>query len=154
QIEPFYVRYLPMNGLSLLSYTSYYDERHAPQRMRRPWSGDGVANPGTGWFDRPDHDALYPEIAVPLELVPSFSIAARQNQSIWVDVYVPKTAPAGLYSGTVTVAENGIATHQVPVQLTVRNFQLPDVPSSKTMVFTSYENLNRRFFNVGYMNPN
>ena len=81
-----------MNGVSLLSYTSYYDERHAPQRMRRPWSGDGVANPGTGWFDRPDHDALYPEIAVPLELVPSFSIAAGQNQSIWVDVYVPKTA--------------------------------------------------------------
>jgi len=34
------------------------------------------------------------DIAVPLELVPTFAIPTASNQSIWMDVYVPKTAPA------------------------------------------------------------
>src|SRR5687767_14953490 len=42
-IELFYVRYLQIRGLSIMSYESY-DERHIPQRMRRPWSGDGVGS--------------------------------------------------------------------------------------------------------------
>ena len=65
-IELFYVRYLQIQGLSLLSYENY-DERHIPESFRRPWTGDGE---GTGWWtDRPDHDKFYPDIAVPLELV-------------------------------------------------------------------------------------
>jgi Domain of unknown function (DUF4091) len=32
-----------------------------------------------------------------------FTVAAGQNQSAWIDVHVPKAAPAGYYKGTVTV---------------------------------------------------
>ena len=103
-IELFYVRYLEIKGLSLLSY-GFYDERHVPERFRRPWTGEGDAT-GT-WEDRPDHNKLYPDIAVPLELIGSFNIPANQNQSIWVDIYIPNSAQAGTYRGTLSVGSTG-----------------------------------------------
>jgi len=149
-IELFYVRYLQIKGLSIASWGTY-DERHTPQRMRRPWTGNGVGS-GT-WQDRPDHDKFYPDIAVPLELVPSFNIAAGQNQSIWVDVYIPKNVPAGNYLGRVLVQENGALVGSVPVQLKLYNFTLPDVPNSKTMVVLDVPNINHRFLGNSYPNP-
>jgi hypothetical protein len=130
-IENFYVRYLQIKGLSGLSY-EHYDERHIPKRMQRPWSGAGN---GSGlWTDRPDHDKHYPDIAVPLEAVPTFDIAQGQNQSIWSDIYIPKDAVYGVYKGAVKVYENGSLSQFIPVELTVKNFALPDSPSAKTMV--------------------
>ncbi len=130
-IELFYVRYLQIKGLS---YFGYYkgDERQVPVRFQRPWNGQG--NGFGGWSDRPDHDKFYPDIMVPIELVNTFSIAQGQNQSIWSDIYVPKNVPAGTYTGKITILENGTTTHEVPVSLTVRNFSLPDAPTSKTMI--------------------
>src|SRR4029079_16911131 len=69
-IELFYVRYLPIKGLSMLSYGTY-DERHIPQKLQRPKAADGSYR--GGWTDRPNHDKAYPDIAVPMELVHSFS---------------------------------------------------------------------------------
>lgn len=150
-IELFYVRYLPIKGLSRLSYADY-DERHVPQRFRRPWTGDGEVEKGKTWLDRPDHDKSYPDIAVPLELVNNFPIPAGQNQSIWADIYIPKTVPAGTYQGTLTITENGSANKQVPVELQVRNFTLPDTPSAKTMLYLSLGDINRRYI-IGPTDP-
>ncbi len=130
-IELFYVRYLQIKGLSTMSYEScYYDERHAPKRFQRP-NGQG------SWYDRPDHDKYYPEIAVPLEIHTPFSIAADSNQSIWADIFIPENAPAGGFTGTVTI-EEGIGASKkrrdIPVLLTVKNFVLPDIPTAKTML--------------------
>ena len=141
-IELFYVRYLQIKGLSILSYETY-DERHIPSRFRRPYDVDGSGS-GT-WNDRPDHDKYYPDIAVPLELVSQFTVAASSNQSIWVDIYIPKAAPTGSYTGNVTVSAGGTTVATVPVSLTVRNFILPDEPNSKTMVYFSRENINKRY---------
>ena len=96
-IELFYVRYLQIKGLSKISYLTD-DERHIPYRFRRPWSGEGIGS--GGWESRPDHDKFYPDIAAPIEWHPTFNIAQGTNQSIWVDIYVPKTAVSGLYTGT------------------------------------------------------
>jgi hypothetical protein len=148
-IELFLVRYLQIKGLSSLSYGTY-DERHVPKRMRRPWSGAG--NGTGGWVDRPDHDRFYPEIAVPLELVNSFTVAAGQSQSVWADVYIPKSATPGTYTGSVTVTESGATTRVIPVELTVKGFQLPDTPASKTMLVLSYGNVSRRYTGVTYPN--
>jgi len=147
-IELFYVRYLQIKGISSdLAYDDY-DERHIPERFRRPWTGpgDGMG----GWTDRPDHDKYYPDIAVPLELVGQFDITAVQNQSIWVDVFIPQDATAGQYDGVVQVTEDGTATAEIPVQLTVRDFTLPDEPSAKTMVFLGYEDVNMRYVGEEY----
>src|SRR4029078_10558793 len=70
-IELFYVRYLRIRGLSALSYSTY-DERHIPARLRRPKAADGSYS--GGWSSRPDHDKYYPDIAVPIEAVPAFTI--------------------------------------------------------------------------------
>ena len=150
-IELFYVRYLQIKGLSQLAYANYYDERHVPIRLRRPWTGAGVAT-GT-WASRPDHDKFYPDIAQPLEIKPLFDIAKANSQSIWVDIYVPKTAVAGVYTGTVVITESGVATRTLPVELTVRNFALPDVPSAKTMLATGKGDLNQRYTGVQWPNP-
>lgn len=149
-IELFYVRYLEIKGLSTdLFFTGFnYDERHIPQRLRRPWTGAGEGM-GT-WQDRPDHNQFYPDIAVPLELVSSFDIAAGQNQSIWVDIYIPKTIPPGVYRGTVTIREKGSVTHEIPVELAVRGFILPDRPHAPTMLFVGYEDLNARYLGIEY----
>ncbi len=149
-IELFYVRYLQIKGIST-NTISNYDERHTPERMRRPWSGAGIAS-GT-WNDRKDHDKYYPDIAVPLELNPRFTINAGSNQSIWADIYIPKTTASGVYTGNINVSVNGANAASVPVQLTVRNFSLPDSPTTKTMaVYSPYE-VNQRYHGTGYINP-
>jgi hypothetical protein len=147
-IELFYVRYLKITGVSKLAYDGY-DERHVPERLRRPWSGAGVAS-GL-WTDRPDHDKSYPDIAVPVESVPSFNIASGQNQSIWADVYIPKDAPAGIYTGAFQVFESGVLSYTIPVNLTVRNFTLPDVSTAKTMLHLGYGNISYRYLGVKYV---
>ena len=149
-IELFYVRYLKIKGLSKMSYETY-DERHIPKRMQRPWSGNGAGS-GT-WLNRPDHDKYYPDIAVPLELVPSFPIAAGANQSVWVDVTIPKTADSGLYTGTLVVQEGGTVVGSIPVQLKVYDFTLPDTPAAKTMLYYSSENINKRYLGATYIDP-
>jgi len=143
-IELFYVKYLPIKGLSLLSYDASYDERHVPQRFRR--SFDPATGVGSGvWTDRPDHDKYYPEIAVPLETVGTFGIAASSNQSIWVDIYIPKNTAAGNYTGDVRITVGGILTRSIPVILTVKDFELPDEPNSRTMVYLGYSDINKRY---------
>jgi hypothetical protein len=149
-IELFLVRYLQIKGLSRLSYGTY-DERHVPERLRLPKSIIGGYS-GT-WSDRPDHDKFYPEIAVPMELFPNFSIAAAQNQSVWVDIYISKDAPAGLYAGEVEVREADSVRYRVPVELTVRNFALPDTPNSKTMVEINYSDIAERYVGIAYPSP-
>ena len=85
-----------------------------------------------------------------MELVPTFSIEAGQSQSIWADIYIPKNAPAGLFKGEVIVRVAGAVKYRVPVELTVRNFALPDVPSSKTMVATGYHDVAQRYTGMAY----
>jgi hypothetical protein len=149
-IELFYIRYLQIKGVSTFAYENY-DERHVPRRMRRPWTGEGF---GAGvWADRPDHDAMYPDIAVPIELVPTFNIAAGQNQSIWGDIYIPRTATPGVYTGSITIKEGGVVTRTLPIQLTVRNFSLPDSPSAKTMLYFSSSNISRRYVGDAFPSP-
>jgi uncharacterized membrane protein len=66
---------------------------------------------------------MYPDPLVPMELVQKVHhIGQGQNQSIWTDIYIPKTATPGVYQGTVNVLEGGSVSRQIPVQLTVYNF--------------------------------
>jgi hypothetical protein len=151
QIELFYVRYLEIKGLSELSYENYYDERHVPIRLRRPYDAlTGEANDGTNWYNRPDHNKMYPDIAIPIELHPDFTISAGSNQSIWVDIYIPKTASNSDYRGHVLITENGTTTFDIPIVLSVVNFELPDVPTSKTMLYLGYEDVCKRYTGIEY----
>jgi len=144
-IELFYVRYLEIKGVSTdLFFAGYdYDERHIPERCRRPHDAEG--NGSGAWTDRPCHNLLYPEIAVPLELHTPFSIPAGANQSIWGDIYIPKSIPAGEYTGIISITENDVLAWEVPIRLTVRDFTLPDLPNARTMLYVSLENIGGRY---------
>ena len=149
-IELFYTRYLQIRGLSRLGYETY-DERHIPARLRRPYSGSS----GTGgWEDRPDHDRFYPDIAVPYEKVQRFDVSQGNSQSIWVDIYLPKTLPVGLFQGSISIYEGAGLAKEIPVTLKVRNFVLPDIPAAKTMLYLGYPDINMRYLGYGYAQSN
>ena len=151
-IELFYVRYLKIEGISTdLAFAGFnYDQRHLPERFQLPYNGYDVDDLGPyegigTWEDRPDHDKYYPEIAVPIELESPFTISNETSQSIWGDIYIPKTSPAGDYTGTITILVNGETVHEVPITLRVRDFMLPDIPTAKTMIFIGHEDINYRY---------
>jgi len=66
-----------------------------------------------------------------LRAVP-FDLPAEQTRGFWVDIYVPSKAPPGRYRGTFHVRAGDGRVRQVPVQLTVWNFTLPEVPTLQT----------------------
>ena len=149
-IELFYVRYLEIEGLSTnLAFSGVdYDERHIPRRFQRPYDenyeGIGV------WEDRVDHNKMYPDIAVPLELESPFTVSEGTSQSIWADIYIPKNTPAGDYEGVISILVDRVTVLQVPITLRVRGFALPDLPSAKTMLAYSPENINSRYLDDEY----
>lgn len=147
QIELFLVGYQRLRGLSRTPW-ELYDERHVPERMRRSFSMGGRGH--GDWEDRPDHDAEYPEVAIPLETAGAFDVAAGSNQAVWVDITVPRDAPAGLWEGALQVRV-GEQSRAIPVHLLVRDFGLPDDPAAQTMVFTGHADLNARY--LGHPEP-
>lgn len=138
-VDVFVTRYVPIKGLSKLSYETY-DERHVPKKFRRPHDSNGIALTGTKWTDRPDHDKFYPDPLVPAFAVPSVTIPAGKSQSFWVDIYVPKNTPAGAY-GLLLLFEN----RTIPISITVTALTLPDVPHAKTMLHLGIDNLLIRY---------
>jgi hypothetical protein len=149
EIELFYVRYLQETGMSTWGCWSEYSwsQDQLPAKLQSP------AGPTGDWGSRPWANKYIPDIAVPMDIVPSFNIAAGNNQSVWADIYIPQTVNAGSYSGTITVAENGSPTWTIPVSLTVRNFMLPDLPNSKTMLGTYYSDIAPRYTGTYWPDP-
>lgn len=73
-----------------------------------------------------------------------FEVFRGQNQPLWVDVHVPKDAPAGAYRGTFRVGAQQGRSVEIPVQLTVWEFTLPDGPTHRNH-FGSFRNVARYF---------
>src|SRR4029079_13112356 len=61
------------------------------------------------------------------------------------DIYIPKDVPPGEYNGEVVIREGEEIKYRVPVKLQVRSFTLPDQPTAKTMVATSYADVAKRY---------
>jgi hypothetical protein len=66
-----------------------------------------------------------------------FDVPAGESRAIWVEVYVPRDAKPGEYGGTVTVA-SASGEQQVPVTLTVWDFELPSTASLKSVFILGY----------------
>jgi len=152
-IEQFLERCLKIEGISMLTYEQY-DQQHLPEKFRLPCTmtaGQCSANGGTVWADRPDHDKCIPEIMVPYEFYgSSFTVYASSSQSIWFDVYIAKTLPAGQYTATITVKENGSTVKTITVNLTVRNSTYPDVPNYKYLLNVGRDDITERMNGVRF----
>lgn len=155
-IELFYVKYLPILGLSLTTYDNAYDERHVPIKLQRPYTGGGFAVPGTGWVDRPNAYKYYPDIAAPIEVIGAFDVAYGTNQQIWCDIYIPDTAGPSTFTGNLLVKVAGVTAYTVPISLEVLNFEVSDLPGLffQASTYLQTADLNSRFLGVPYtLNP-
>ncbi len=85
-------------------------------------------------------DALVPdvdEIAGEKRNAFPFDVAAGESRAIWVEIYVPKDARPGDYTGTITVT-SAEGEAKIPVQLVVWDFELPSTSSLRTTFGLSY----------------
>ena len=57
-----------------------------------------------------------------------FEVWPDQHQPVWVDVFVPRETPPGVYAGLFTV-HAGDQRAELPVELTVWGFTLPEGPT-------------------------
>lgn len=64
-----------------------------------------------------------------------------RQQPVWIDLFVPSTAPAGTYTGTVTVIRSGKANVNLTVTLNVRDFVMPVNSSIPTFFGMNWTNL-------------
>jgi len=108
-----------------------------------------------GWFYNPAAKPVGLTGWVPDALVPfnakkglgggPFEIGANLNQGVWFDVYIPKEGmPAGVYAGTVKVSEGGNAVAELPVELRVLDFALPDENHFHAMIFFEEDQVGTR----------
>jgi hypothetical protein len=67
-----------------------------------------------------------------------FSVASGRNQPVWIEIYVPQTAAAGVYKGAATVTATNETTVVVPIELTVWNFVLPSTSTLKSAYSIDY----------------
>ncbi|MCY3019600.1 MAG: DUF4091 domain-containing protein [Planctomycetota bacterium] len=61
-----------------------------------------------------------------------FDLPANETHGFWVDVFVPDEAKGGEYAGVYRVTADGAKPVDIPVSLTVWNFNLPKTPTLVT----------------------
>jgi hypothetical protein len=76
----------------------------------------------SGWVP----DALIPFSAPSGMGGAPFDIPANMNQAVWVDITIPRDAPASIMIGEVQVIEGGNVLYRIPLELQVFNFILSD----------------------------
>jgi hypothetical protein len=121
-------------GRPIQIFTVNYMNVTEPTRawwIYEPGSPAAPRNP-TGW--KPVQ--LVPENAkagkggFPLKLEPLL------NQAIWIEIYTGRRLPAGIYDGSILINADG-AIRNVPVELRLFDFVLPDENSMHAMVYYS-----------------
>jgi hypothetical protein len=88
-------------------------------------------------------DALVPDVdEIVNERRNAFPFDVRsESRVIWVEVFVPKTAVPGVYTGWVTLNQARGQLAQIPVELTVWNFELPSTSSLRSAFGLSYNGI-------------
>lgn len=93
--------------------TAYYQERTPAWYRKYP----RIEGSGDGW------PGMWPDPLLPRN---RFDLAPNTTQPVWVTVAVPKTAPAGDYTGAVRLVSRGTKVGSIPFTVHVWGFQLPD----------------------------
>jgi hypothetical protein len=106
--------------------------------VTRPTQADFIYNPGgrdapedpTGW--KPVQ--LVPENARPGRGGLPVAVKPGETQALWFELTTPRNLPAGIYRGQIALSADG-ETRNVPLELEVLAFTLPDQPSLTAMVY-------------------
>ncbi len=87
-----------------------------------PWRGESWPDALVPFYD--PYDPARAAVGLPFTIP-----AERRNQSVWVDVWIPKGTPAGRYTGQIEFLQNGEPFKALPIELKVHPFDLPDEAS-------------------------
>jgi len=82
--------------------------------ITKPSSSASVFYGSAGYYPDPLIPAIDPYYHQTTAAFP-VNVAAGANQSAWIDVYIPQTAPSGWYQGTVTISNGGTTLATMPV---------------------------------------
>jgi len=119
-------------GRPIQLFSVNYMNVTAPTRADWVWRPDTPAEPADtrGWK--------------PVQLIPEnakrgrggfpLSVAPRQSQAVWVEIYAGRDLLAGLYEGGIEVRADG-RSQTLPVELELFDFTLPDENSMHAMVY-------------------
>jgi hypothetical protein len=118
---------LPARSTIQLFLAHYLTSANASYDWFPPGSAGALPWRGRAWPDAllPFSDPYAAEavpVAAPFGIHPS----EHRNQAVWVDVLIPKDAPAGLYHAQIELLQKGAAYRQIPLTLQVHPFNLPD----------------------------
>ena len=94
-------------------------------------------------------DALAP-IREPFNMAAQYHVV--RNRPVWVDISVPPSTPAGIYTGTITVTKDDKTVENINVELQVYNFSLPDTTHLVTYMNVSKGGL-ARFYHKDASSP-
>ncbi len=81
---------------------------------------------------------LIPENARPGRGGFPLAVRAGDNQALWFDIYTGRDRPPGIYRGTITVTADSQRA-EVPVELELLDFALPDENTLQAMVYYESE---------------
>ncbi len=73
--------------------------------------------------------------ADPLLSGSSFNVQPGENLPLYVTVTVPKGQRPGIYRGRISILEKDDVLAEIPVEVKVRNFELPDSPALRTFFY-------------------
>ena len=109
-------------GRNVELFTEHY--LNITKRSPPAWFFQASAAPSAyymGWVP----DCLIPFSAPPGKGGAPFSIEGNNNQGVWVDILIPRSATAGTYKGqtTVTISDKVFVT--IPISLKVYDFTTP-----------------------------
>ena len=102
---------------SMIAAANFATYREFYTEVKEPSFSPGKSV-GAGWFP----DALIPTTIKGYE---TCAVAAGATQGLWVDIYVPKEAKGGEYTGKVRVEAEGREAVEIEIRLTVYDFALP-----------------------------
>ena len=108
----------------------------APSALKNGGSSIGIGDFELfkNWYSTPSIKSKrwYPAFNVPMKSRGSFAIPdakrgmnEQKNQTILVDVYIPKTGKPGVHKGSISVKQ-GSSIIKLPIEVNVYNFALPD----------------------------
>jgi hypothetical protein len=84
----------------------------------------------------------------------ALGVPAGSAQAVWIDVYIPKDTPRGTHRGTVRIDVGGapceLPACRLPIALEVLDVAMPDVPSTRTMVWFSGADEDREYMASRY----
>ena len=107
----------------------------------------GTIHGSTGYYPDPLIPAIDPYFHQTTAAFP-VSVTAGNNQSAWIDVYIPQNAPSGWYSGTVTISNSTTTLATMPVLYgvwqwpsSVNSGYMPSTATLHSVEFNGYNTL-------------